>query len=122
MIKTNNKTKIGELIVSLNAKKGVISLDDNDLKKLEKGDTVVYVSFLSDRSDSRSPMASIIDQLKVNNELNDFSSYDICIFSINCHDSDDLKMDDLAKLQLFLSEHLNPEAEVTWEYGVDDDL
>ena len=31
-------------------------------------------------------------------------------------------MDDLAKIQMFLSEYINPEAEVTWEYGVDEQL
>lgn len=33
-----------------------------------------------------------------------------------------MTMDDLAKIQMFLSEYINPEAEVTWEYGVDDSL
>jgi cell division GTPase FtsZ len=33
-----------------------------------------------------------------------------------------MTMDDLAKIQMFLSEYINPKAEVTWEYGVDDSL
>ena len=44
------------------------------------------------------------------------------MLSIDCHDSDEITMDDLAKLQLFLSDHLNHETEVTWEYGIDEDL
>jgi hypothetical protein len=66
-------------------------------------------------------MLSILNQLKGAN-VGDLKQYSLCTFFIDCHNADMMTMDDLAKIQMFLSEYINPEAEVTWEYGVDDSL
>lgn len=122
MMKIDNKEKINELVGNIGKDNGLVSFDKDVLEKTKEQDTILYGSYLSDPSEDRSPMISIINQLKEAKVADDFKEYNLCAFSILCHNADDMTMDDLAKFQMFLSEYINPEAEVTWGYGVDDSL
>jgi len=122
MMKIDNKEKITELVGNIGKDNGFISFDKDVLEKTKEQNTILYGSYLSDPSEDISPMLSILNQLKETKVADDFKEYSLCAFSILCHNADDMTMDDIAKLQAFLSEYINPEAEVTWEYGVDDSL
>lgn len=121
MLKIDNKEKITELVGNIGKNNGLVSFDKDVLEKTREKDTILYGSYLSAPSEGTSPMQSILNQLK-EAKVDDFQEYNLCVFSILCHNADDMTMDDLAKVQMFLSEYINPEAEVTWEYGVDDSL
>lgn len=124
MMKIDNKEKITELVGNIGKDNDLVSFDKDLLEKTREKDTILYGSYLSAPSEGTSPMQSILNQLKesIDAKVDDFQEYDLCSISILCHNADELKMDDLAKLQMFLSEYINPEAKVTWEYGVDESL
>lgn len=121
MMEIDNKEKITELVGNIGKDNGFISFDKDVLEKTKEQNTILYGSYLSDPSEDISPIQSILNQLK-EVKVDDFHEYNLCAFSILCHNADDMTMNDLAKLQTFLSEYINPEAEVTWKYGVDDSL
>lgn len=122
MMKIDTKEKINELFGNIGKENGFIPFDKDVLEKTKEQETILYGSYLSDPSEDRSPMISILNQLKEAKVADDFKEYNLYAFSILFHNAGELTMDDLAKLQTFLSEYINPEAEVTWEYGVDDNL
>lgn len=121
MMKIDNKDKIAELVNIIGDGNSIIAFDKDVLVKLREKNTILYGSYLSNPSENTSPMLSVLNQLKEAN-VEDLKKYSLCTFSIHCHNADIMTMDDLAKVQTFLSEYINPEAEVIWEYRIDDGL
>lgn len=112
MMKIDNKDEIAELVNIIGDGNSIIAIDKEVLEKLKEKNTILYGSYLSNPSENTSHMLSVLNQLKEAN-VEDFQKYNLCTFSIHCHNADIMSMDNLAKVQVFLSEYINPDAEVT---------
>jgi hypothetical protein len=113
--------QIEEIIVSLAAEKEIISLDKNSVTRLCSADEMACWSYLSDTSDGERPLPSILRQFQVDKEA-DLADYAHIIISIDSQDPDDVNMDDIDKLHLFIEQESNGEAEISWRYGIDERL
>lgn len=116
MKKIDNKEKIAELLNHIDDDNSIIDFDESGMEKMKEKIpySMAHISLTLWK-------ISILNQL-IGANVGDLKQYSLCTFFIDCHNADMMTMDDLAKIQMFLSEYINPEAEVTWEYGVDDSL